>query len=152
MASRRLFTARGENLSLVADAGDFFSLEGIVGRIAKILEVRVWQRGSTTLVMDTISMRRGAGAVLAGTSVVERSWDTTGTAPGLIAYTLPTVDVGTVDWEYSMGWNLLQEAHFLATPDMEIPLKEEDDFGLFTNASVAHTGVGVCVTWAEEGV
>ncbi len=153
MANRRIYTAGAENLTLLADAGDFFNLEGgSADRAAEILEVRVWQRGAVTLVMDTIIMRRGVIGTPAGAAETEYSYDVSGTAPAWVARSLPTADVATTDLEIGVGFNLLQQAQWLPTPELQIPLRANDDFGIFTSTSVAHTGVGIQVTWAEWGV
>lgn len=147
----RQYTATAENLTLLADTGDIFNLQGAT-HAGRIVEVRVWQRGSTTLVMDTITMRRGVIGTPGGGTLTERLWDVSDTSPAFTAYSLPTDDVGTIDWEYSIGWNLLQEAVWLPTPELQLHLKLDDDFGIYTQASTAHTGVGVTVTWIEYGI
>jgi hypothetical protein len=153
MSNRRIYTAGAENLTLLADAGDFFNLEGgSASMAAEILEVRVWQRGAVTLVMDSIIMRRGIIVTPAGTAVTEYLYDAAGTANQWIARSLPTADVASTDLEIGVGFNLLQQAQWLPTPELQIPLKANDDFGIFTSSSVAHTGVGIQVSWAEFGV
>lgn len=151
MSSGRIITGTARNMTLTAAAGDIFSLEGVATVAGEILEVRVWQIGTTTLTLDEISLHRGAGAAIAGTTVTEYEYDSLDTAV-MVARSLPTVDVATLDLKYTLGWNLLQELLWLPTPTLQIPLKELDDFGVFREGSVAHTGVGCSVTWLEHGV
>lgn len=142
------YSATARNLTLLADTGDFFALEGGADPYL-ILGVRVFQVGSTTLAMEDFRLHRGAGAAVAGTAVTEREYTTDGPAPTVTAYSLPTVDVGTDDWEENVGFNNLQEVHILPIPELWIPCKIGDDFGLGNTSAVAHTGVGVTVQWAE---
>lgn len=141
------FAANAENLTLLADAGDFFLLAG--GTTPwRLLEVRVFQRGTTTVTMDSIRLHRGtAGA--GGGAVTEFEYTTAGPAATVVATSLPTTDVGTDDWEYRIGWNLLQEAVFLPIPELWVPFKANDDLGITRATTTAHTGVGVQVVWEE---
>ena len=141
------FSANAENLTLLADSGDFFLMEG--GSTPwRLLEVRVWQRGTTTLTMDTIRLHRGVGGGT-GTALTEFEYTTAGPASVVQAQSLPTVDVGTDDWIYRGGWNLLQEWVFLPPPEMWVPFKANDDLGITRATTTAHTGVGVQVVWEE---
>ena len=144
----QLYTTVAENISMVGDAGDFFQLRGAAGATAVIHEIRVWQRGSTTLTMDTLRLRRGtAGA--AGAGITEFEYNTGGSAPIFLAFTLPTTDVGAIDWEGAMGWNNLQEQMWMPPPRLQIPMKVDDDLGIFEASSTAHTGVGCFIAWEE---
>jgi len=142
------FSASAENMTLLADTGDFFNLEGVAVPY-RVLEVRVWQRGTTTLTMETLLLRRGVIVTPAGTAVTEREYNTIGPAPTVVARSLPTTDVATTDWEYQLGWNLLQESHFLPIPKLQVPVGANVDFGVAQLTGTAHTGVGVTMVWEE---
>ena len=141
------FSAGAENLTLLADAGDFFQLVG--GALPwRLLEVRVWQRGAATLAMDTIIFKRGTGGA-GGTALTEHEFTTAGPAAVVAGASLPTTDVTGVDWQYSMGWNRLQEAVFLPPPELWVPFKANDDLAITRATTTAYTGVGVQVVWEE---
>ena len=141
------FSVSAENMTLLADTGDFFQLVG--GAIAwRLLEVIVWQRGSTTLVVDTLRLNRGT-AGSGGSALTELEYGTSGPAPTVAALSLPTTDVGAVDWTYRRGFNLLQEQVTLPIPKLQVPFKIADDLGIATELATAHTGVGVQVSWEE---
>ncbi len=149
--ARRLFTASFDNVTMLTDQGDFLSMEGVTGRFVTILELLIWGRATTTLALDTIVLRRGAGAAITGgTTLTNREVDVSGTSSTVVWRTLPTVDVATVDWEYRKHFNNLQENNLLPIPEMQIPLKPLDDLGIFMEGAVAHI-VGGCITWAETG-
>ncbi len=141
------FSTNAENLTLEADTGDFFQLVG--GTTPwRLLEVTVWQRGSTSLVMETLRFHRGtAGSGGSGTTAHE--YGTSGPAATVTPASLPTSDVGTDDWVYRRGWNLLQEAVILPIPKLQVPFKANDDLGIAQESGTAHTGVGVQVVWEE---
>lgn len=143
-----VFSAAAENLTLLADSGDFFLLAG--GSTPwLLLEVRVFQRGTTTLTMDTILLHRGTGGA-GGSALTEYEYRTAGPAATVAGTSLPTTDVSTDDWQYRMGWNMLSnDAHFLPTPELWVPFKANDDLGITRASTTAHTGVGVQVSWAE---
>ena len=92
------YSATVRNMTLVADSGDIFALEGGASPYL-ILAVRVFQVGATSLAMKDLRLHRGAGASVAGTAVTEREHSTNGPANTVTAYSLPTTDVGTDDWE-----------------------------------------------------
>lgn len=141
------FSVSMENITLLADAGEFFALIGGANPWL-LLEVRVWQRGTTTLTVDTLIFRRGTGAA-GGTGLTEYKYGTAGSVNTVTGVSLPTTDIVTVDWEYKMGWNLLQEAVFLPTPELWLPGQAADDFAITRSTTTAHTGVGVQASWAE---
>lgn len=151
----RQYTVTDENITLV-DAGDFFSLSDAAANAARIIEVRVWQRGTTTLTMDTLRfLRTVGGSPAGGTGLSEREWDVSGAVAGRAALSLPTTDIetgGTLDWEYRVGWNLLQEMVWLPTPELQLHLASTAEFAIQTETGTAHTGVGYSVTWIEYGV
>ncbi len=141
------FVASAENLTLLADTGDFFQLVGGTTPY-KVLELAIWQRGIITLTMETIRLHRGtAGA--GGAALTEHEYGTAGPAATVAALSLPTTDVGTDDWVYRKGFNLLQEAMKLPIPALQVPFKANDDLGIAQESGTAHVGVGVQVVWAE---
>lgn len=141
------YAATAENLTLVADTGDFFQLVG--GSTPwRLLEVRVFQRGTTTLTMEVVRLHRGTGGS-GGTALTEYEYRTAGPASTIAAASLPTTDVSTDDWEYHLGWNMLQEAVFLPIPELWVPMKANDDLGIAQLTGTAHTGVGVTAVWEE---
>lgn len=141
------FEANAENLTLLADSGDFFALIG--GAVPfLLLEVRVFQRGSVSLVMDTILLHRGTGSAGGGTPT-EFELGTAGPAAITSAASLPTADATTDTWQKRLGFNLLQEAHFLPIPALWVPFAANVDLGITRMTTTAHTGVGVHVAWAE---
>lgn len=141
------FSAGVESITLLADAGDFFLLAG--GTTPwRLLEVKIWQRALTAITMDSILLHRGtAGA--AGGAITEYEYSTAGPAPTVTATSLPTTDVGTDDWQYRDGWNLLQAWHYLPIPKLQPPFKANDDLGITRGTTVAHANVGVQVVWEE---
>ena len=145
----RLHTAQATGLTLLADAGDFGLLAGTTGTRAKIHEVRVWQTGTTTLTLDVIRISRGSAGA-GGGAMTEYDMDIGDTAV-LVATSLPTTDVGSIDYQLHLGWNLLVEAVWLPTPDMQLVLNDGDDLGIGRVGTTAHTGVGFSVTWEEFG-
>ncbi len=147
----RLFTAQAVNLTLATDAGDFLLLTGIAGTRAKIHEIRVWQDGTTSLIMDGLRFSRGSGGS-GGGSVTEHDRDGGETA-AIVVTSLPTTDVISIDYELHMGWNLLQEALWLPTPDQQLWLNDGDDLGIgrILTSATAHVSVSVSVTWEEFG-
>lgn len=141
------FSATAENLTLLGDTGDFFQLVG--GSTPwRLLEARIWQRGTTTLTMDTVRLHRGTGGA-GGSALTEYEYATAGPAATVAALSLPTTDVSTDDWIYRIGWNLLQEVVYLPIPRLWTPFKANDDLGIAKETTTAHTGVGVTVVWEE---
>jgi len=141
------FSANAENLTLLADTGDFFQLVG--GSTPwRLLEVTVFQRGTTTLTMETVRLHRGVSGAGGGTPT-EHEYGTAGPAATVNATSLPTTDVSSDDWVYRRGWNLLQEFVFLPIPELQVPFKANDDLGIAQETGTAHTGVGVQVVWEE---
>lgn len=143
-----VYTATADDLTLLADTGDIFALLGGADPYL-ILEVQIYQRGSTTLDMESMRLHRGAGAAVVGGALTEYEHTADGPAATVTALSLPTVDVASDDWSRNFGFNNLQGAHLLPTPEMMLPCKIGDDFGIGNLSAVAHTGVGVSVTWAE---
>lgn len=142
-----IFSTEAENLTLAADTGDFFQLVG--GALPwLLLELRVFQRGSTSLTVETLRLHRGTGGS-GGSALTEYKYGTAGPAATVAGTSLPTTDVSTDDWVYRMGFNLLQEAVFLPPPDLWVPFKTSDDLGVAQMTGTAHTGVGVNAVWAE---
>lgn len=141
------FSVAMENITLLADSGDFFQLVGSTVPWV-LLEVRVFQRGSTTIAMDSLLLHRGVGGA-GGTGLTEFEVTSAGPAPTVVAASLPTTDVGTDDWQYRQGFNLLQEQVNLPIPELWVPFGANDDLGITRATTLAHTGVGVQVSWAE---
>jgi hypothetical protein len=142
------YSATARNLTLVADAGDFFTLNGGADPYL-ILGVRVYQTGSATLAQADIRLHRGTTDAATGGAITEREYTTDGPASTVTALSLPTTDVSTDDWEEYVGFNNLQEIHVLPIPELWIPMKIGDNLGIANASSTAHTGVGVTVQWAE---
>jgi len=141
------FSAAAENLTLLADAGDFFALIGGANPYL-LLELNIWQRGTTTLTMDSILLHRGtAGA--GGGALTEYELTPSGAVATTAAVSLPTTDVSTDTWQYRRGFNLLQEQVNLMIPELWVPAAANVDFGLTRATTTAHTGVGVQAIWAE---
>ena len=115
-----------------------------------MLEVEIFQRGTTTLTMETILLHRGTASA-GGTGVTEYEFQTTSPSPTTLGFSLPTTDVGsaTETWQLRRGFNLLQEAVHLPIPDLWVPVAASVDFGIAQMTGTAHTGVGVSITWAE---
>ncbi len=145
----RLHTVQATGLTLLTDAGDFGLLVGTAGTRALIHEIRVWQTGGTTLVMDVVRISRGSAGA-AGSALTEHDMDIGDTAV-LVATSLPTTDVGSIDYQLHVGWNLLQELVWLPTPRQQLVLNDGDDLGIGRVGAVGHTGVGFSVTWEEFG-
>ena len=142
-----VYRASAENLTLLADTGDFFALIGATLPFL-VLEVEVFQRGSTTLTMEVLRLHRGTGSA-GGASLTERADRTTSPAADVAAASLPTTDATTDDWEIFRGFNLLQEVVHLPIPELWLPVATNTDFAIAQATGTAHTGVGITVTWAE---
>ena len=143
------YSARVASMTLLADTGDIFNLEGNGTRPYRVLEARIWQSGTTALTMNSLAFRRGVIVTAAGTAVTEKKYTTDGPAAVCVARSLPTTDVATDDWDYGMGWNLLQEVVWLPTPEVYLPCNGAQDFGISQVEGIAHTKVGVQLVWEE---
>lgn len=142
-----VFSAAAENLTLLADSGDFFQVVGGANPWI-LLQMKVWQRGSTTLVMDSLLLHRGtAGA--GGSALTEYEHTPSGASATCVAASLPTTDVSTDTWQHRQGFNLLQEAVNLEIPELWVPFAANVDLGVTRATTTAHTGVGVHISWAE---
>lgn len=140
------FVTTMENITTLGDVGDFFALIGSTTPW-RLLELRVWQRGSTTLTMETLRISRGT-AVAGGTGLTEHEYTTAGPTPSVTGVSLPTTDA-TADFVYRIGWNILQEAVWLPPPRQIIPCKVGDDIAIGKDTITVHTGVGVTAVWEE---
>ena len=131
------------------DDGDFFALVG-GGTAWRLVEVRVFQTGTTTLTMDGLLISRGTGSA-GGVGATEREWQTNGPAPTVTCLTMPTTDVDTagLNWQYPLGWNLLQEAIWPPIPEIMLPCIGTEDIGLHKITTTAHQDIGVGVIWEE---
>ncbi len=141
------YTATVDNLTLLADTGDFLLLAGGANPWW-LIEAKIFQRGSTTLTQEVIRFHRGT-AGSGGGALTEHEWAIDGPTSLTLATSLPTMDVGTDDWVYHEGWNILQQAIVLPIPEMQLPFQGSDDLGIAQMTGIAHTGVGVTVTWQE---
>ena len=142
------YEANMENITLLADAGDFFLLAG-GANLWMLLEIQVFQRGQSTIAVDSLRFNRGVGGAGGGLLTEYRFAATNSPVPTCVATSLPTTDVGTIDWQKRRGWNLLQEASVVPIPELWLPMRANDDLGIGREGIVAHTGVGVNVAWAE---
>jgi hypothetical protein len=144
-----IFTTAAAALA-VTDTGDFLQLRGAAGAIVEILEIRVSQTSDTTLAMNAISIQRGT-AGSGGAARSEYEYDTAGPTALVTAFSLATVDVGSVDLAVVAGWNILQEFVWLPTPEMQLHLAASDHLGIsLLNADTLT--VNAQVTWREIGV
>lgn len=141
------YTSSVENQTMLTDGSDFCALIGGANPY-RILEVSVFQRGTTTLTMDVLIFKRGVAAA-GGTAETVRKYTTTSPTATCVLNRIPTTDVGTLDWEYKRGFNLLQEEYLLPIPKLQLPCKANDDFGIIQATTTAHTGVGVTIVWEE---
>lgn len=144
----RVYMASASALAVV-DGGDFFQLRNTTARSVLIHAVHVSQTSDLSITaMQFVNIRRGVGG-LAGTGLDEWENDVSGVAAGATAFSLPTTDVGTADWDAFFGWNILQEFVWLPTPEMRLKLKASDHLGI---AIISDTlTVNVTVFWEESG-
>lgn len=147
---RGKYTSSAESMT-ITDATQFFQLRGATGATAEILEIRVFQTSDTSLAMNAIHFERGtAGA--GGTTPTPDEWSPDGPAAIYVAaHTGPSGEVGTVDWNYRQGWNILQEFVWLPTPEIQIYLKQDDDLALSLVTADSLT-MGYTITWIEFDV
>ena len=145
----RRFSANVDDLSLLADTGDFFQMRhGGTEARARLLELSIFQRGSTTLVGETIRIVRGTVA-LSGSVVTAHKYGTTSPAADTAIRSLPTNDVSSVDFEYFVEWKLLDEALLIPTTELHVPMVTGATIGIGKETTTAHTGVGVQIVWEE---
>lgn len=144
------FQVSANNLS-VTDNGDFIQLRMGSTTKAQILEIRVWQESDLTITaMHTLRIQRGAGGAV-GSALTEREYDIAGAGPVATAFSLPTTDVGTLDFDLHAGWNILQEFVWLPTPELQLPLAASDHLGVSLRVNDTLT-IGASITWVEFGV
>ena len=133
----------------VTDNGDFLQLRNTTNSLALIHEIRVSQTSTTTLAMNVIRITRGSGGA-AGTALTEREYDTAGQTPVVAAFSLPTTDVGSADFIYAGGWNVLQEWVYLPPPEHRIPLKSSQHLSVSLLNSATFT-IHCQAVWEEIG-
>jgi len=132
------------------DQDDFFRLKGAAGVLCKVKEIRVWQTGSTTLAMNGVQFVRGTSGGTGGTALDEYKMDITSVAASATAFRLPTADVATTDLTVKVGWNILQEMVWLATPELEITLGATQILGVRLLVGASLTGAGLNIIWEER--
>ena len=147
------YIARDAGLS-VTDTGDVFQLRMPSTRKATILSIRLWQTSITSLFMSNVRIRRGVGGA-GGAAVTEQEYDTETAGPGGVVVSLPTTDVGTIDWEFTDGHNILQPFIWLPTPAEQLVVMASDHLGISwgtTNGMPFTSSAGFNIIWEEEGV
>ena len=147
------YIARSPGFSVV-DTGDMFQMRMPATRKATVLSIRMWQTSVVDLFMNLVRIRRGVGGA-GGNAVVEQEYDTESAAPGAVVVDLPTTDVGTIDWEFNDGHNILQPFIWLPTPAEQLIVMPSDHIGVSwgtTNGMPFTSSAGFCIIWEEEGV
>ncbi len=144
------YEASASGLTLLADTGDIVQMIGGANPWL-LLEVKVWQTGSTTLAMEDLRLIRVAGSSGAGGSALtEHEYSPSGPAATVAVTSLPTTDMGgTPNLDIGLPFNNLQYAHELLTPELWIPCAIGTDMAIGNQGAIAHTGVGLRVVWAE---
>jgi len=133
----------------VVDNGDFLQLRNTTAIRIEVLEIVVYQTSDVTLAMKALRFQRGVGGS-GGTALTEREWDVAGQAPAGACFSLPTVDVGTLDLDVHRGWNILQEYVWLPTPAFPLILKPSDHLGISLRDNTTLT-IGCGILWQEYG-
>lgn len=144
---RGKYTVSAEGVS-VTDATQFFQLVGGTGACVEILEIRVFQTSDTALAMNALHIERGTGGA-GGTARTEDEHSPDG--PAAIASASdgsPTTEVTGVDMNIRVGWNILQEAVWLPTPELQLWLKQNDDLAI-SLATADTLTIGYTITWNE---
>ena len=143
------YSASTPGITLLADVGDFFQLIGGANPW-RLIECRVFQRALTAITMEVLTLTRDTGGS-GGSGIVEYDYGGVDQpTPTTVCLTLPTTDVaGPLDLEQHLGWNMLQEAVWLPTPQMYIPCRANDDIGISQITGTANVDVGVSVIWQE---
>jgi len=144
-----LYYVQANSLS-VSDAGDFLQLRNPGGVICLVKEIRVWQTSDTALAMNAVRFNRGAGGA-AGAALTERLMDVAVADAVATGHSLPTTDVSSLDLDVHVGWNILQEMVWLATPELEIHLAANDHLGISLLTADTLT-IGASIFWQEIGV
>ncbi len=144
------FESTDDGLTFLADAGDV--LQGIGGANPYILlEMKVWQTGTDTLDSEDLRIIRvqgGSGA--GGNALTEHEFSPAGPAATVAFTSLPTTDLGgTPDYDEGAYFNNLQGVHILNIPELFPPLAIGADIAIGNQGTIAHTGVGLLVKWAE---
>jgi hypothetical protein len=134
----------------IIDATQFCQLRSTSAVLVEILEARV-TTAANTVISEGIKLERGTGGA-GGSNIFETNW--VQGQPISIAQMIqetPTTEVTGVDWSYRMGFNNVNEAVFLPTPEMQLWLRPDDDFAM---SLIAVTGFDIrySVTWREYEV
>jgi hypothetical protein len=141
------FTASADSVA-VSDATQFIQLIGAAGVCIEILELRVFQTADTAIALNGIVIERGVGGA-GGTAATVSKWVAGGAAAvGTVNHAAPSSEVGTLDFTYRVGWNILQEAIWLPTPEMQLWLRPSDDLGVRLTGTDILT-IGYSLTWNE---
>lgn len=144
------FQSEDESLTLLADVGDF--LQAIGGSApTRLLELMVFQNGSTTLAMEKLRLIRvQAGSGAGGNALVEHEYSPNGPAATMAITSLPTTDLGgTPNLNIPLQFNNLMGAHVLDVPELWVPGAIGADFAIANLGAIAHTDVGLFYKWAE---
>ena len=148
----RIYTSNIEDQDTLADNGDFGVLTNGSGVFMFIHEIRIQQRDSPTLAMETIRITRGTAGGTGGTNETTYNYDILNPTAGGVLARLPTVDVSGSDLQLLVGWNLLQEFVWLPTPQMRLHMAISDRIGIGKLGTTSITGFSVQCTWEEFGV
>lgn len=141
-----LYSSSGSSMTFAAST-DLFHLRGAVGVVCRIKEVRLFQVGSTTLAMTGVKFIRGTGAGAGASEFTDYKMNITDSAPSATV-NVPTGNVSSLDFNHHMGWNILQEFVWLATPELEIVVGATQDFAV--QVFHAQTLGGFTIFWEES--
>ncbi len=136
---------------LTADADGTSALFVMTGgaRAWRLLELTIFQVGTTTLTMEEVIIERGDTAS-GGTSQSVYSYNISDVATtGVYSNATAITEATTITWQARRGWNMLQEFVWLPTPEIQLPVEVGDDVQVILGSSTAHTGIGVNVVWEE---
>ena len=127
----------------VTNGNDFFGLRGGAGVLSIIKEIRVFQTNVTDLEMLAIVIARGS-------ALTDYPNDTNSPASARTGHSNPGTNMGSIDWNYFTGWNLLQDMIWLPTPQLQLILKPADELSLsLANSPAASTTIGFTISWDE---
>lgn len=151
--SRNLYTATSTGQAITG-AGNFALFANGASVISRILEIRVWQSNIIVLEQAPIMLERGTTGGSGGTDVGADKMDTNSPNAGATVSDSATAitDVATIDWSKPLGWNMVQEAVWLPTPETHLILKPSDGLGISLLATPdGSTTIGWSIDWTEEG-
>ena len=147
----RIYTSNMEDQDTGADADDFAVWTNGSGVLSFVHEIRIHQRDSTTLAMETIKFTRGTAGGTGGTNETTYKYDIDDPAGGGVLARLPTVNVSGIDLQILLGWNLLQELIWLPTPRIQLHMNNNSRIGFGKLGTTDITGLSVQITWEEFG-